>query len=64
MHGTDCVLPEDLDSEGWRIKNGNHWMLLAYVMNDALAVLRVVERHTKMCFIGRGINVPTGNDIL
>lgn len=48
------VLAEDLDAKGWRLKEGNHWMLMAHDMNDALAVLRVVERHTRMCFIGRG----------
>ena len=48
------VLAEDRDDKGWRIKDGNHWMLQADDMNDALAVVGIVERHTKMCFIGRG----------
>lgn len=52
------VVAEDLDAEGWRIRDGNHWMLLAHDMNDALAILRVVERYTKMCFIGRGNKRP------
>lgn len=62
---TDCipysptnVLAEDLDAQGWRIKEGNHWMLLAHDMNDALAILKIVERHTKMCFIGRNNKRP------
>lgn len=60
---TDCipynpnnVVAEDLDSNGWRIKDGKHWMLLANDMNDAVAILRIVETHTKMCFIGRDNN--------
>lgn len=47
------VVAEDIEADGWRIKEGNHWMLLANDLNDALAVLLTVERHTKMCFIGR-----------
>ena len=52
------VVAEDIDAQGWRLKEGNHWMLMAHDMNDALSVLRVVERHTKMCFIGRGNTRP------
>lgn len=52
------VVAEDIDADGWRLKEGNHWMLLAHDLNDALAVLRVVERHTKMCFIGRNNHRP------
>lgn len=52
------VVAEDLDAKGWRIRDGNHWMLLAHDMNDALAILRIVERHTRMCFIGRGNKRP------
>jgi C1A family cysteine protease len=62
---TDCipynpnnVVAEDLDAKGWRLREGNHWMLLAHDLNDALAVLRVVERHSRMCFIGRGNKRP------
>ena len=52
------VVAEDIDADGWRIKEGNHWMLLAHDLNDALAILRVVERYTKMCFIGRNNHRP------
>lgn len=62
---TDCipynpnnVVAEDLDAKGWRLREGNHWMLLAHDLNDALAILRVVERHSRMCFIGRGNKRP------
>jgi C1A family cysteine protease len=58
---TDCipydpnnVVATDLDAQGWRINEGRHWMLMAHDLNDALAMLRIVERHTRMCFIGRG----------
>lgn len=47
------VVAEDIESKGWRLKDGNHLMLTAHDMNDALAILRIVERHTRMCFIGR-----------
>jgi C1A family cysteine protease len=52
------VVAEDLDAKGWRLEEGNHWMLMAHDMNDALAILRVVERHTRMCFIGRDNQRP------
>ena len=52
------VTAEDIDDDGWRIKEGNHWMLLAHDLNDSLAVLRIVERHTRMCFIGRNNDRP------
>ena len=52
------VVSEDLNAQGWRLKEGNHWMLLAHDMNDALAMLRVVERYSRMCFIGRGNTRP------
>lgn len=52
------VVAEDIDADGWRLKEGNHWMLLADDLNDALSVLRIVERYSKMCFIGRGNNRP------
>jgi C1A family cysteine protease len=48
----------DLDADGWRIHEGDHWMLMAHDMNDALAVLQVVERHSRLCFIGRGNQRP------
>jgi hypothetical protein len=52
------VVAEDIDADGWRLKEGNLWMLLANDLNDALAVLQVVERYTKMCFIGRNNHRP------
>lgn len=52
------VIAEDIDVGGWHITEGDHWMLLAHDLNDALAVLRVVERYTKMCFIGRNNQRP------
>jgi C1A family cysteine protease len=47
------VVATDLDAKGWRLQDGNHWMLIAHDMNDALAMLQVVERHSRICFIGR-----------
>lgn len=62
---TDCipyqpngVVATDLDAKGWRINEGKHWMLMAHDLNDALAMLRIVERHTRMCFIGRDNTRP------
>ena len=48
----------DLDDQGWRIHEGDHWMLIAHDMNDALAILQVVERHSRFCFIGRNNRRP------
>jgi hypothetical protein len=36
------VVAEDLDAQGWRLKAGNMWMLLADDLNDALAILRII----------------------
>jgi len=47
------VVATDLNAQGWRLEEGSHWMLLAHDMNDALAMLQMVERFSKMCFIGR-----------
>lgn len=62
---TDCipynpnkVVATDLDARGWRINEGENWMLMAHDLNDALAMLRIVERHTRMCFIGRDNKRP------
>ena len=62
---TDCipynpnnVVAEDLDAQGWRLKDGNHWMVLAHDFNDALSILRWIERYTRICFIGRGNQRP------
>jgi hypothetical protein len=62
---TDCipynpnnVVATNLDAQGWRINEGDHWMLMAHDLNDALAMLRIVERQTRMCFIGRGNQRP------
>ncbi len=60
----DNVVAEDLDAKGWRLREGNHWMLMAHDMNDALAVLRLIERHTRMCFIGRGNPRPNKKDYI
>lgn len=48
----------DIDAQGWRIHEGDHWMLIAHDMNDALAMLRVAERHSRICFIGRNNQRP------
>ena len=52
------VVAEDLDAAGWRIRDGNNWMLLGNDMNDACAILGVVERYSRMCFIGRDNTRP------
>ncbi|MCH8558455.1 MAG: C1 family peptidase [Balneolia bacterium] len=52
------IIAEDLDDKGWRLKEGNKWMLLADDMNDAAKILKVAQRHSRMCFIGRGNKRP------
>jgi hypothetical protein len=58
------VVATDLDAKGWRIQDGNHWMLIAHDMNDALAMLQVVERYSRLCFIGRGNSRPNRKDYI
>lgn len=52
------VVAEDIDAQGWRLRDGNHWMVIAHDMNDALAALGVIERHSRICFIGRDNHRP------
>lgn len=54
----------DLDAQGWRLHEGDHWMLMANDMNDVLAMLQAVERYSQMCFIGRGNNRPNRKDYI
>ena len=54
----------DLDAQGWRIHEGQHWMLIANDMNDALSELQVVERHSRICFIGRDNHRPNRADYI
>jgi C1A family cysteine protease len=58
------VVATDLDAAGWRLQDGEHWMLIAHDMNDALAMLQVVERHTRLCFIGRNNTRPNRKDYI
>lgn len=48
----------DIDQSGWRINEGDHWMFMAHDLDDALAMLGIVERHTRLCFIGRDNTMP------
>ena len=43
----------DEDEDGWVITDGNSRMLMASDMNDALAAVRLAQRHQRMGFIGR-----------
>lgn len=52
------VVAEDLNTAGWRLRDGDDSMLLAHDLNDALAALRVVERYSRQCFIGRDNTRP------
>ena len=52
------VTAEDLDAKGWRIRDGKMSMLMAHDLNDALGALRIVERYSRQCFIGRGNTRP------
>ncbi len=47
------------EKDYWRIEeNGSHYMFIADNMADAMAMLAVVERFTKLCFIGRDNKKP------
>jgi len=39
-------------------------MLIAHDMNDALSMLRVVERNSRICFIGRDNRRPNRKDYI
>lgn len=58
------VVATDLNKDGWRLQDGKHWMLIAHDMNDALAMLRVVERNSRICFIGRNNTRPNRADYI
>ena len=58
------VVATDLDAQGWRLQDGNNWMLIAHDMNDALAMLQVVERASRMSFIGRNNTRPNRKDYI
>lgn len=58
------VVATDLDAQGWRIQDGNNWMLVAHDMNDALSCSQTVERYSRMCFIGRGDERPNRKDYI
>lgn len=47
------VVAEDRNADGWLFRSGAMAMALAHDLNDALAGLQIIERHTKQCFIGR-----------
>lgn len=47
------VVAQHIREDGWRIQEGNHGMFLADDMDDALAILNVVERFRRVGFIGR-----------
>jgi len=47
------VTAVDEDEDGWVITDGNSRMLMASDMNDALAAVRLAQRHQRMGFIGR-----------
>ncbi|MCP4305760.1 MAG: hypothetical protein GY788_12995, partial [bacterium] len=63
-YDSNDVVAEDMDEAGWSLTDGNMDMAVAHDMDDALAVLDVIERHTKQCFIGRGNNMPNRLDYI
>jgi len=58
------VRAEDRNASGWTLVDGDHQMVIAHDFNDALAALSVVERHSRMCFIGRGNKRPNRKDYI
>jgi peptidase C1A, papain len=47
------VVAVSTDNNDWSIRDGNHAMFIADDMDDALAILNVVERYRRIGFIGR-----------
>ncbi|UCH92648.1 MAG: hypothetical protein JSV88_20455 [Candidatus Aminicenantes bacterium] len=52
------VVAFDRDDEGWELRCGNKFKILADDMNDALAALRLMQRNHRVGFIGRGNKRP------
>lgn len=63
-YSPNSVVAEDRDADGWRIRDGNMAMLIAHDLDDALAALGIVERHTRQCFIGRSNQRPNRKDYI
>lgn len=57
-YNPDNVTAEYKKNDGWLLKEGSHWMQRAHDFNDALALLQLAKRHTKLCFIGRSNKRP------
>jgi hypothetical protein len=55
---TQFDAPVSAHGDGWEIRDGASAMLRADDLDDALAALAIVERHTRQCFIGRGNTRP------
>lgn len=47
------VVAKHLGDKGWRIQEGAHLEIRAHDMDDAMAILQVVERYKRIGFIGR-----------
>jgi hypothetical protein len=52
------IFAADLGSQGFRLQDGDHALVLADNVADALAQLRVVKQHSRICFIGRDNRRP------
>jgi C1A family cysteine protease len=52
------VTAKDKDQEGWSLADGRSLLAKADNKDDALAALRLIQRHNRKCFIGRGNRRP------
>lgn len=52
------VFAHDLGAAGWRLQDGGSYLTLADNVSDALAQLRIVKQHNRICFVGRGNHRP------
>jgi hypothetical protein len=52
------VTAKDKDQEGWSLADGRSLLATADNKDDALAALRLIQRHNRKCFIGRGNRRP------
>jgi hypothetical protein len=52
-HNPNNLTINNIGAQGFRIQDGDHWMLLAHDQRDANNALSVAKGYTQQCFIGR-----------
>jgi len=53
-----AVKIEAIGDKGWRLSDGDNWMLVLDNRDDAEAALALTQQHNYQCFIGRNNRRP------